>query len=98
MSPPQAVHLDYRIRLSGSNLASNACNDVLVDVPLPLQREMSTFLTNTERYKEIVVCDEAVCTVIKKIHEHRQKRAFFLGSISLLWSLLMHWLLHKIET
>ncbi|XXG78523.1 hypothetical protein AAC387_Pa08g2456 [Persea americana] len=75
----QAIHLEHRIRLSGSNLAGNAFYDVLVDVPLPLQGEMLEFLASTERHEEIDACYEAICTVIKKIHEHRQKQAFFLG-------------------
>lgn len=79
LSPPQAIHLDHRIRLSGSSPAGNACYDVLVDVPFPLQKEMAMFLANTEKHKEIDSCDEAICSVIKKIHEHRRRRAFFLG-------------------
>lgn len=42
-----AIHLEHRIRLSGSNPAGNACYDVLVDVPLLLQREMSAFYAST---------------------------------------------------
>ncbi|OVA19906.1 SWIB/MDM2 domain [Macleaya cordata] len=79
LSPPQPVHLEHKIKLSGNNPAGNACYDVLVDVPLPLQKEMSAFLANTEKHKEIDACDEAICAAIKKIHEHRRRRAFFLG-------------------
>ncbi|KAK1271719.1 hypothetical protein QJS04_geneDACA012638 [Acorus gramineus] len=80
LTPPQAIHLEHRVRLSGNGAASgNACYDVLVDVPLPLQREMSAFLANTDRHKEIEAYDEAICGAIKKIHEHRRRRAFFLG-------------------
>ncbi|KAF6140184.1 hypothetical protein GIB67_017324 [Kingdonia uniflora] len=79
LSPPQPIHLEHRIKLSGSNPAGSACYDVLVDVPFPLQREMSSFLANTEKHKEIDACDDAICAAIKKIHEHRRRRAFFLG-------------------
>ncbi|KAL5713796.1 hypothetical protein ACHQM5_015841 [Ranunculus cassubicifolius] len=79
LSTPQPIHLEHTIRLSGSNPAGSACYDVLVDVPFPLQKEMSAFLANTEKHKEIDACDEAICAAIKKIHEHRRRRAFFLG-------------------
>ncbi|KAL5705570.1 hypothetical protein ACHQM5_023859 [Ranunculus cassubicifolius] len=79
LSTPQPIILEHTIRLSGSNPAGSACYDVLVDVPFPLQKEMSAFLANTEKHKEIDTCDEAICAAIKKIHEHRRRRAFFLG-------------------
>ncbi|XP_043704337.1 SWI/SNF complex component SNF12 homolog [Telopea speciosissima] len=79
LSPPQPIHLEHTIRLSGPSPAGNACYDVLVDVPFPLQKEMSAFLANIEKHKEIETCDEAICAAIKKIHEHRRRRAFFLG-------------------
>ncbi|XP_068664508.1 SWI/SNF complex component SNF12 homolog [Aristolochia californica] len=79
LSPPQPIHLEHRIKLSGNQPAANACYDVVVDIPFPIQREMSAFLANTEKHKEIVACDEAICAAIKKIHEHRKRRAFFLG-------------------
>lgn len=47
LSLPRAIHLEHRIRLSGSNPAGNACYDVLVDVPLLLQRETSAFFAST---------------------------------------------------
>ncbi|XP_010244613.1 PREDICTED: SWI/SNF complex component SNF12 homolog [Nelumbo nucifera] len=79
LSPPQPIHLEHKIKLSGNSPAGNACYDVLVDVPFPIQKEMSAFLANTEKHKEIDACDEAICAAIKKIHEHRRRRAFFLG-------------------
>ncbi|KAF8369405.1 hypothetical protein HHK36_032575 [Tetracentron sinense] len=41
--------------------------------------EMSAFLANTEKHREIDACEEAICAAIKKIHEHCRRRAFFLG-------------------
>ncbi|KAF8390632.1 hypothetical protein HHK36_025159 [Tetracentron sinense] len=79
LAPPQPIHLEHKIKLSGNSPAGNACYDVLVDVPFPLQKEMSAFLANTEKHREIDACDEAICAAIKKIHEHRRRRAFFLG-------------------
>ncbi|KAG1370112.1 SWI/SNF complex component SNF12 [Cocos nucifera] len=79
LSPPQPIQLEHKIRLSGNGAVGNACYDVLVDVPFPLQKEMSAFLANTEKHKEIEACDEVICASIKKIHEHRRRRAFFLG-------------------
>ncbi|KAL3526293.1 hypothetical protein ACH5RR_010949 [Cinchona calisaya] len=79
LAPPQPILLEHRIKLSGSSPAGTACYDVLVDVPFPVQRELNSLLANTEKTKEIDACDEAICTAIRKIHEHRKRRAFFLG-------------------
>lgn len=79
LSPPQAIQLEHKIKLSGNSPVGTTCYDVLVDVPFSLQKEMSAFLTNIERQREIDACDELICASIKKIHEHRRRRAFFLG-------------------
>ncbi|XP_044466663.1 SWI/SNF complex component SNF12 homolog [Mangifera indica] len=79
LSPPQPIHLEHKIKLSGNSPVGNACYDVLVDVPFPIQRELSALLANAEKNKEIDQCDEAICGAIRKIHEHRRRRAFFLG-------------------
>ncbi|XP_022989619.1 SWI/SNF complex component SNF12 homolog [Cucurbita maxima] len=77
--PPQPIHLEHKIKLSGNSPVGTACYDVLVDVPFPIHRELSALLANAEKNKEIDACDEAICTAIRKIHEHRRRRAFFLG-------------------
>ncbi|PPR88793.1 hypothetical protein GOBAR_AA31892 [Gossypium barbadense] len=79
LSSPPPIHLEHKIKLSGNNPAGSACYDVLVDVPLPIQRDLSALLANAEKSKEIEQCDEAICVAIRKIHEHRRRRAFFLG-------------------
>ncbi|XP_057983549.1 SWI/SNF complex component SNF12 homolog [Malania oleifera] len=79
LSPPQPIHLEHQIKLSGNSPAGHACYDILVDVPFPIQKELTALLANTEKNKEIDACDEAICAAIKKIHEHRRRRAFFLG-------------------
>lgn len=79
LAPPQPIHLEHRIKLSGNSPAGNACYDILVDVPFPIQKELNALLANTEKTKEIEACEEAVCTAIRKIHDHRKRRAFFLG-------------------
>ncbi|KAL0424203.1 UNVERIFIED_CONTAM: SWI/SNF complex component SNF12 [Sesamum radiatum] len=68
-----------KIKLSGNSPVGTACYDVLVDVPFPIQRELNALLANTEKSKEIEACDDAICAAIRKIHEHRRRRAFFLG-------------------
>ncbi|CAA0813124.1 SWI/SNF complex component SNF12 homolog [Striga hermonthica] len=77
--PPQPIHLEHRIKLQGNSPVGSACYDVQVDVPFPIQRELNVLLANTEKTKEIDACDEAICAAIRKIHEHRRRRAFFLG-------------------
>ncbi|XP_021888240.1 SWI/SNF complex component SNF12 homolog [Carica papaya] len=79
LTPPPPIHLEHKIKLSGSSPAGTACYDVLVDVPFPIQRELSILLANAEKNKEIEACEEAICATIRKIHEHRRRRAFFLG-------------------
>ncbi|XP_071725265.1 SWI/SNF complex component SNF12 homolog [Rutidosis leptorrhynchoides] len=76
---PQPIHLEHKIKLSGNMPAGNACYDVSVDIPFPIQRELSALLANVEKNKEIDTCEEAICGSIRKIHEHRRRRAFFLG-------------------
>ncbi|KAL6565420.1 hypothetical protein OROHE_004475 [Orobanche hederae] len=79
LSPPGHIHLEHRIKLSGGSPVGNTCYDVLVDVPLLLEREMSTFVANLEKNKEIDACDETISSAVRKIHEHLRRRAFFLG-------------------
>ncbi|XP_060204456.1 SWI/SNF complex component SNF12 homolog [Lycium barbarum] len=79
LTAPQPIHLEHRIKLSGNSPAGNTCYDVLVDVPLTLQKEMSSFLSSLEKNKEIDAYDETISNAIKKIHEHQRRRAFFLG-------------------
>lgn len=79
LSHPPPIHLEHKIRLSGNNPAISACYDVLVDIPSPTEKELSNLLANAEKTKEIEACDEAICGAIRKIHEHRRRRAFFLG-------------------
>ena len=76
---PQPILLEHKVKLSGNCPAGTACYDVTVDVPFPIQRELSVLLANVEKNKEIETCDEAICGIIRKIHEHRRRRAFFLG-------------------
>ncbi|KAG8379432.1 hypothetical protein BUALT_Bualt07G0087800 [Buddleja alternifolia] len=77
--PPGPIHLEHKIKLSGGSPVGNSCYDVLVDVPLSLEKEMTAFLANLEKNKEIDACDEVISSAMKKIDEHRQRRAFFLG-------------------
>ncbi|KAI7750378.1 hypothetical protein M8C21_014704 [Ambrosia artemisiifolia] len=79
LSPPPSIHLEHTIKLSGNSPAGNACYDVMVDVPLLAQKDLNALLANNEKIKEIEACDEAICTSIRKINEHRKRRAFFLG-------------------
>lgn len=79
LSPLQPIHLEHRIKLSGNNPSGNLCYDVLVDVPFPLEKDMSAFLERMEKCREIDDYDNDIVTAIKKINEHRKRRAFFLG-------------------
>ncbi|KAG9156735.1 hypothetical protein Leryth_027509 [Lithospermum erythrorhizon] len=79
LTAPHPIHLEHKIKLSGSVPAGNTCYDVLVDVPLMPGKENSSFLSNLDRNKEIEAIDKDICDAIKKIHEHLKRRAFFLG-------------------
>ncbi|KAF7833973.1 SWI/SNF complex component SNF12-like protein [Senna tora] len=79
LSQLQPIHLQHKIRLSGNCPAGTTCYDVQVDVPFPLEKDMSSFLESIERHREIDACDEVISNAMKKIHEHLRRRAFFLG-------------------
>ncbi|RDY05511.1 SWI/SNF complex component SNF12-like protein, partial [Mucuna pruriens] len=79
LSPPQPVHLEHKIKLSGNCPSGTTSYDVQVDVPLSPEKDMSAFLASLERHKEIDAFDELICDSIKKIHEHHRRRAFFLS-------------------
>ncbi|CAO2827607.1 unnamed protein product [Amaranthus hypochondriacus] len=79
LSPPPPIQVEHQLKLAGNIPAGNACYDILVDIPCPMQREFSMLLAGVEKTKELEICDEAICAAIRKIHEHRRRRAFFLG-------------------
>lgn len=78
-TPPPPIHLEHRIKLYGDCPSGNSCYDVMVDVPLVLEKDISALLANFEKKEEIDACNEAISDAIKKIQEHRRRRAFFLG-------------------
>ncbi|CAH9135862.1 unnamed protein product [Cuscuta epithymum] len=75
----QPIHLEHMVKLSGDSPSGNTCYDVLVDVPITSQREISTFLESLGKNREIDVYDEAISGAIRKLNEHKKRRAFFLG-------------------
>lgn len=77
--PSQVILLEHMIKLSGNSPVGSACYDVMVDIPFPIQRELNALVPNIERTKEIDVCDESICGIIRKIHEHHRRRAFLVG-------------------
>ncbi|CAJ1975040.1 unnamed protein product [Sphenostylis stenocarpa] len=79
LSQPQPIRMEHKIKLSGHSPVVSACYDIQVDVPFPLEKDKSTFLASLESQKEIEAYDEAICTSLKKIQEHRRRRAFFLS-------------------
>lgn len=79
LSQPQPIHLEHKIKLSGNCPAGTACYDVQIDVPLPLEKDMSAFLTSMEKHKEIDAFDAVICASVKKINDHLKRRAFLLG-------------------
>lgn len=79
LSPPQPIHLQHRIRVSGSMPAGNACYDVCVNIQTPLLKEMNQFLTTVEKHRDIALYDDMITNTISKVNEHRRRRAYFLG-------------------
>lgn len=77
--PSQVILLEHMIKLSGNSPVGSACYDVMVDIPFPIQRELNALVPNVERTKENDVCDESICGIIRKIHEHHRRRAFLVG-------------------
>ena len=66
--PPHPIHIEHKIRFSGNNLVG----------PFPLQNEISAFLANIEKHKDIDACNNEVCGEIKNIHESHYRRSFYL--------------------
>lgn len=79
LAPVTPIQLQHAIKLSGNSPSGNTCYDVPIDVPFPLQKEMSSFLASVDKNKEIDAYDETIASAIKKINEHRRRRSFFLG-------------------
>ncbi|WCJ36245.1 hypothetical protein M5689_017458 [Euphorbia peplus] len=79
LTPPQPIHLEHRVKLSGPCPTGTTCYDIVVDSPLPLQNDLAAFLASTEKNQDIDACDQIISDSIKKIYEHRRRRAFFLG-------------------
>ncbi|KAL3526228.1 hypothetical protein ACH5RR_014600 [Cinchona calisaya] len=79
LTSPKPIHLEHKIKLSGNCPAGNTCYDVLVDVPILIEKETTSFFNDLEKNKEVDAFDGAISAAIKKIHEHCQRRAFFLG-------------------
>ncbi|KAL2934486.1 SWI/SNF complex component SNF12-like protein [Bienertia sinuspersici] len=52
---------------------------ICFDIPFPLEKDTSAFLERMEKCREIDEYDNAIVDAIKKINEHCQRRAFFLG-------------------
>ncbi|KAL0559850.1 hypothetical protein IC582_000230 [Cucumis melo] len=77
--PPQPINLQHRVKISGNSPVGTTCYDVMVDVPFPIEKQMSAFLANLEKPKDIDSCDELISAAVKKIHEHSRRRSFFLG-------------------
>ncbi|XP_031094436.1 SWI/SNF complex component SNF12 homolog [Ipomoea triloba] len=79
LSPPQPIHLQHRIGLSGENPAGIACYDVLVDEPVPIQKELDDFLGSIDKSKELGVMEESISEDMEKLQEHKRRRALLLG-------------------
>ncbi|GBG73211.1 hypothetical protein CBR_g12928 [Chara braunii] len=80
LSPAPPILLEHTIRLGDRSPAGgDACYDISVDAPSGLMAEMADFMASMEKAKEIEECDEAIGNAIRKINDHRRRRAFFLG-------------------
>eukprot|EP00898_Chlorokybus_atmophyticus_P004592 jgi/Chlat1/5133/Chrsp33S05028 len=79
LSSPDPIIIEYPIRLTGPSPVADICYDITVDAPLGLEKEMNAFLAGLGHNKEIELHDERVALALKKIQEHKRRRAFFLG-------------------
>lgn len=79
LSPPSPIDIDHRVKLSGSSPAVNACYDVLVDLPYPIQKDLDTIVEKSVKADEIKAFDNLITDALLKIQEHHKRRALFLG-------------------
>lgn len=79
LTMPSPITIEYPIKLSSQSSQVESCYDVTVDLPMPLQKEMSDYLTSLEKHRDINTLDELIARDVRQINEHRKRRAFFLG-------------------
>eukprot|EP00897_Mesotaenium_endlicherianum_P003260 jgi/Mesen1/2962/ME000176S02000 len=85
LSPPPPVVIEHHVHLSGPSephaaRGAGTCYDFEVDAPAAgLDREMAAFLGRAERHADVERLDELIAAGVRRIDEHRRRRAFFLG-------------------
>eukprot|EP00899_Mesostigma_viride_P023073 jgi/Mesvir1/3950/Mv22710-RA.1 len=79
LSIPDPIVLHYSIQLSGPSPSADACYDIAVDAPVMLHRDLAGWLASAENTAEESLFEDRICSAIRKINEHKRRRAFFLG-------------------
>ncbi|GAQ90942.1 SWIB/MDM2 domain superfamily protein [Klebsormidium nitens] len=79
LAPAPPIVIEHRVKLGGQKRTADVCYDITVDAPVALQREMAAFLSSLEKHRDIDAQDSAIAAAIRKINEHRRRRAFYLG-------------------
>lgn len=77
LSLPKPIKLEHSISLSGP--PSSSFHDVEVDIPIPLTKELSEYLSTLEKHKDINSFNDAILEDLERLEEHRLRRSFFLG-------------------
>ncbi|GMH35500.1 hypothetical protein BSKO_03368 [Bryopsis sp. KO-2023] len=80
LAPCEAIHLDHTVKVSGVNPSHPTAYDIDVELPsTPNVEHLASFLERINKDKDIAGLDHKISAAIKKIDEHRRRRAFFLG-------------------
>lgn len=81
LEPMPPITLQYTIRVDGASPTHPDCYDIEFEVPgaTPANERLSNFLDKYSKDREIEGLDLKISTAIRKINEHRRRRAFYLG-------------------
>lgn len=80
LSPLDPVVLEYRTKLDGPNCTHPVAYDIDIDVPINTElQKVTSILEKCSKDKEIDHHNQKILATVRKINEHRRRRAFFLG-------------------
>lgn len=80
LRPVDPLTLRYTLRVSGSSPTHADSYDIDIEVPAPVANQATaTLLQNLNTSREIEQLDQRIMTAVRKLHEHKRRRAFFLG-------------------
>ncbi|GAB4817018.1 hypothetical protein N2152v2_004064 [Parachlorella kessleri] len=75
--PPEAATIQYQIRVDGPSPTHPDCYDF--DFEVPLGHELPPFAAKTAVDAELAKVDQALGSILVKLHEHKRRRTFLMA-------------------